>query len=535
LVWLAVVVVLFTSFFSHPAGLLDAAGTYLVWFQRAKGASPHVHGWGFYWERLLFFHSAGGPIWSEALVLALAVLGGLAAFGRRGVAGVNRCLARFLVYYTAILALIYTLLPYKTPWSAMGYWHGTILLAGIGAAALPAWLPGARLKMAALAVLLAGAAQLGFQAWQSAVKYAADPVNPWVYAQTLPNLLELVEKVDAVAQASPDGHGTYISVIAPGSDYWPLPWYLRTYRSVGYFTKPPGYSKFAVGEIADLHALVEGFLDSTPFAVDEIRDLPALANRFKGKPDAVSAFLWQTLSNTEQTVVTNEDALGTSPSQAKEILAKALNKLVAGKSIYERERFRDVAMRPGTRSLLEQNPTGANLSRLNRLLLEDAYPRELSRNLLTDSVSQYLVKSGMTNQMDVAHPANGDPDHLESLLVSNLNNILAGPSIYDSNRFQYVHLRPSTEELRRQDPHGQDLIRLNRRLLEDSYPTGLGTNNLPVEPYLPITIVSRRLEADMDEEKAGVMTGLYELRPGFWLELYVQTNLWAAYLEHRGK
>jgi hypothetical protein len=31
------------------------------------------------------------------------------------------------------------------------------------------------------------------------------------------------------------------------------------------------------------------------------------------------------------------------------------------------------------------------------------------------------------------------------------------------------------------------------------------------------------------------MTGFYELRPGVWLELYVQTNLWSAYLQHRAK
>ena len=47
----------------------------------------------------------------------------------------------------------------------------------------------------------------------------------------------------------------------------------------------------------------------------------------------------------------------------------------------------------------------------------------------SDPVSQFLLNSGLTNNVDAAHPANGDPDHFESLLVTNLNHIItARPS-----------------------------------------------------------------------------------------------------------
>ena len=108
----------------------------------------------------------------------------------------------------------------------------------------------------------------------------------------------------------------------------------------------------------------------------------------------------------------------------------------------------------------------------------------------SDPVSKFLLDSGLTNNLDAAHPANGDPAPFRILLVTNLNRIVTGPSIYDSNRFQQIHLRPETDELLRENPRGQDLIRLNRRLLEDAYPAELGTNNLPVEPYPPVTIIS---------------------------------------------
>ena len=96
-------------------------------------------------------------------------------------------------------------------------------------------------------------------------------------------------------------------------------------------------------------------------------------------------------------------------------------------------------------------------------------------------------------------------------------------------------MRLETVELLLQNPRGQDLIRLNRRLLEDAYPAQLGTNSLPVEPYPPVTIISTELEPNVDPDKAGLMTGIYELRPGIFLELYVQTNLWNAYLQHGAK
>ena len=62
-------------------------------------------------------------------------------------------------------------------------------------------------------------------------------------------------------------------------------------------------------------------------------------------------------------------------------LVKDLNQVISGPSIYEQARFRGVVLRPETEQLLKQNPGGRQLARLNKLLLEDAYPAELAREL----------------------------------------------------------------------------------------------------------------------------------------------------------
>jgi len=58
-------------------------------------------------------------------------------------------------------------------------------------------------------------------------------------------------------------------------------------------------------------------------------------------------------------------------------------------------------------------------------------------------------------------------------------------------------------------------------------------DGLPDDPYAPIIIVSAKLRAALDEKsnKAYLMTGLYELRPGLFLELYVETGLWKQFVE----
>jgi hypothetical protein len=121
----------------------------------------------------------------------------------------------------------------------LGFLHGMILLAGVGAVAL-LQLFKSRTARGILALMLAlGVAQLGRQAWRASYAYAADRRNPYVYAQTVPNALELVQWVNAIARNSPAGHQTLLKIVAPESDYWPLPWYLRHFKRVGWYDQSP--------------------------------------------------------------------------------------------------------------------------------------------------------------------------------------------------------------------------------------------------------------------------------------------------------
>jgi uncharacterized protein (TIGR03663 family) len=228
----AVWLLLFSSFFTNPAGLLDSVRTYLPWLKRAGGHSPHSHPWSFYLQRLAWFHPAKGPAWSEGLILILAAVGAVVSF-----AGKKSPLLRFLALYTIILTVAYCAISYKTPWCLLSFFHGMILLAGVGAAALVEFFRERRLKVEVSAVLLALTLQLSWQAWRASFVYPTDPRNPYVYAQTVPDLLRLVQRMEGIARMAPAGYDTIVKIIAPDSDYWPLPWYLRRFKHLGWYEK----------------------------------------------------------------------------------------------------------------------------------------------------------------------------------------------------------------------------------------------------------------------------------------------------------
>jgi uncharacterized protein (TIGR03663 family) len=244
---IAVIVALlfFSSFFTHLAGIPGAITTYGPWLGRTVDVSPHDHPWNFYFKRLLFYHANGGPIWSEGLIVLLAILGFAAGLAGRGLGSTSIPLVRIIGFYTLFLTSIYTLLSYKTPWCLLGFLYGMILLAGVGAALLLRSCKSRGLKAGVAFALAAATANLGCQACREnfafdkgGVPYCDSSKNPYVYSQTLPDIFTLMETVDGLAHVSPAGYGTVIEVMSPES-YWPLPWYLRRFKAVGFWDKIP--------------------------------------------------------------------------------------------------------------------------------------------------------------------------------------------------------------------------------------------------------------------------------------------------------
>ena len=124
---------LFSSFLSHPRGIVDSVRAYAIYLDRAGAASWHFHPWDYYLRLLIHFPAEGTPLWTEGLIVVLAVFGGAAGWSKRGVPGADSRVLRFLGFYTLLMLVVYSAIPYKTPWCLLGFLHGMILLAGTGA------------------------------------------------------------------------------------------------------------------------------------------------------------------------------------------------------------------------------------------------------------------------------------------------------------------------------------------------------------------------------------------------------------------
>ncbi len=192
-----------------------------AYFGRGVAGGLHNHPWYEYLHWLLGWRYSIG----EAPIVLLAAFGLVAAWRTRQSA------LRFLSLYAVLLLAFYSAIPYKTPWCAVGILYALALLAGVSVAwVLSRWPQPSRILFGAL---ILGS---GFEAWVAIGPYATDSRNPWVYAQTGPGVFTIRDRVAAFAQASPQGQNVAIDVYSR-ENLWPLPWYLRRFPNVRWWTQ----------------------------------------------------------------------------------------------------------------------------------------------------------------------------------------------------------------------------------------------------------------------------------------------------------
>jgi len=192
---------LYSSFLTHPRGIVDSLSAYRTYLQRAASGSWHIHPWNYYLSTLLYSHSSGGPVWTEGSIVGLAILGFAGAMSRNGVNGVDKTMLLFLAFYTVLMVVMYSLIPYKTPWCLLGFLHGLVLLAGAGAVRLMSLSRNAVVRSLILSLLAAATVHLGRQAWAASFRFDSDPRNPYVYAHTGKDVFVIAGRMESIARA----------------------------------------------------------------------------------------------------------------------------------------------------------------------------------------------------------------------------------------------------------------------------------------------------------------------------------------------
>lgn len=213
-IFVAIAILLYSSFFTNPKGILDSVLTFTYWTKTGR-TGIYNREWSTYFSWL----------WQEeAPILVLGLIGTVVALIRA-----RSYLTVFCAFWSIGIFTAYSLVPYKTPWLALSIILPLALMAGdlVG----QAYQPGTR----AFTAVIAGAAIL-FSLYQaidvSFWNYDNDSYA-YIYAHTKRDFLGLVNEIDAIAAVNPAKKDIGITVVSP--EHWPLPWYLREYTHVGYW------------------------------------------------------------------------------------------------------------------------------------------------------------------------------------------------------------------------------------------------------------------------------------------------------------
>lgn len=209
-------VLFYSSFFTYSKGITGAIGTFKFWTQTGKSA--HVHEWYTY---LRWLWQEEGPL----LVLGAAGVMMAALLGR------NR-FAFFAGLWAVGITAAYSLVPYKTPWLTLNLIVPLAIMSGYAVSVIYRWDESIFTALATSVVLGAALTICGYQMVMLNFYHYDDDTYPYVYAHTQREVLQLVDEINRLAARAGTGQETTIAVVSP--DYWPLPWYLRDYKRVGY-------------------------------------------------------------------------------------------------------------------------------------------------------------------------------------------------------------------------------------------------------------------------------------------------------------
>jgi predicted membrane-bound mannosyltransferase len=219
----------YTDAFRQPRGAIDAVRTFFV-YETVEG---HDKPFGWYFQFLAMPQKSAGLWWFGTPLVLLALWAFAATF--RKTADSSRAAVRFLAYSAAGHFLIYSLIAYKTPWLAFLPWAHVCLLAGFSVKEILK--QGVIAKVALTIVAVLCLITQFRQARFACGRLASDGRNPYAYVPTRGDVEKLESWTKELRAVMPAGSLDSVAVV--GSDYWPLPWYLRSFEKTGYWSEPP--------------------------------------------------------------------------------------------------------------------------------------------------------------------------------------------------------------------------------------------------------------------------------------------------------
>jgi uncharacterized protein (TIGR03663 family) len=211
-IFVYIIVLFFSSFFSYFEGVRGAAEAYAIWTR--TGSKDHTQNGT--WAYLQWL------IETEAALLVLSAIGGLIAF-----VNARHRFAMFASLWAFGLFAAYTIIPYKTPWLAISFLLPMCIAAGYAVNDM-ARSKNASVKAIAALLAVSSTVMLAYQSYELNFVDYDDEDRALIYAHTHREFHAMVERIEYYAEKSGRGEEAKIEIVS--QDYWPLVWYLRDYK-----------------------------------------------------------------------------------------------------------------------------------------------------------------------------------------------------------------------------------------------------------------------------------------------------------------
>jgi hypothetical protein len=117
------------------------------------------------------------------------------------------------------------------------------------------------------------------------------------------------------------------------------------------------------------------------YSIEDVRRLKNLAEALKQRRQPLTEYLWAILSVPSRELLEGYAAREEQADELRASLVVDFNAILQGPSIYEARRFADVELSVESRNLMQREPTGNWVAWLNRSLLADAFPGQLTKGI----------------------------------------------------------------------------------------------------------------------------------------------------------
>ena len=161
----------------------------------------------------------------------------------------------------------------------------------------------------------------------------------------------------------------------------------------------------SVANVLPLPTKVNMTYPAAMFSAADITDLSAFAAKLQNDPDAktrpVSEFIWSQFSTNTTSLLASAPVgadLKETLKDQTEGVAKDLNRIIQNNTLFDAQRFAGVVVPPAASQAIAKNPSGEQLVRLNRGLLEAAYPAgQIARSAyLKDALFRFTDQGAQT-------------------------------------------------------------------------------------------------------------------------------------------